>query len=541
MKHIVKRIIIVLLIFASIIFVIEQISVANINHYKPDIAVSFSNNEYIMNWTKTPYPCYYKIEVLTQPPQESDTSPAGLTEIVSYHTWNNTYPLNLNFPNNTYWRVSAQGIFAHPIGQYSDVIQLADITGVNPKQTDNIKPTLLSNYTEQTPAAIQTILQWSKVPGAVYYELELSTTLPQTNTIPSESKFFSTREIFSNGYNANLPHLMNQPLYWRVRAYDYNDNPLGVYSDPGTLYISPAVPYIIKPIINCFFNVDGKPTPLYPVYSWLPIAGISTYEVEITDYPPENPNGTEPSRYRIGSKTISGGSDLYDETPRIIPGVYYWRVRGIDAAGHAAGVWSDTEQFVVDVTTENTVATFGDSITHGGGCISYSPSDWEYSFQTYLDFSTVNLGKSGDTSESLAERFDRDVLPFHPRYLIIMGGTNSLREGIPASEVIKDLTNIRNKCITHGIRPIFLTLPPINPANIQHAFNEETVPNWRGEFAAVNTFIRQQHYYIDLAPYFTNSLGELPTYYAADGLHYDIEGKKLMAQIINAHWATVSR
>jgi lysophospholipase L1-like esterase len=92
----------------------------------------------------------------------------------------------------------------------------------------------------------------------------------------------------------------------------------------------------------------------------------------------------------------------------------------------------------------------------------------------------------------------------------------------------------------HGIRPIFLTLPPINPIAIDRAFQEETVPNWKLEFATVNNFIRRQHYYIELAPYFTNENGELPGYYAIDGLHLDIEGKKLMAQLINASWTKVT-
>ena len=33
----------------------------------------------------------------------------------------------------------------------------------------------------------------------------------------------------------------------------------------------------------------------------------------------------------------------------------------------------------------------------------------------------------------------------------------------------------------------------------------------------------------------------LPQYYALDGLHPDIEGKKMMAQIINANWAKVTQ
>ena len=78
------------------------------------------------------------------------------------------------------------------------------------------------------------------------------------------------------------------------------------------------------------------------------------------------------------------------------------------------------------------IGTLGDSISHGGGDLSYSPSDWEYSYQYYLDFDSINLSESGDTSAATLDRFDKDVLPFHVKYLIIMTGSNSLGAGSAA-------------------------------------------------------------------------------------------------------------
>ena len=40
-------------------------------------------------------------------------------------------------------------------------------------------------------------------------------------------------------------------------------------------------------------------------------------------------------------------------------------------------------------------------------------------------FPTINLAQSGDTSAMGVERFDRDVLPFKPSYVIILIGSNS--------------------------------------------------------------------------------------------------------------------
>ncbi|MBC8015021.1 MAG: GDSL family lipase, partial [Sporomusaceae bacterium] len=302
-----------------------------------------------------------------------------------------------------------------------------------------------------------------------------------------------------------------------------------------------ALPQVLKPIISTGYKEANMPMPLYPVYSWLPVNGAVYYEVEVTSTLPENPNGILPSKHRIRNRVVQISTDCYDEEPLITPGTYYWRVRGLADSGTPIGEYSDAEEFIVDRRAGSYSATFGDSITHGGGAVSYSPADVEYSFQTYLSFPTINLGKSGDTAETMLNRFNRDVVPYHPQFLIIMGGSNSLRGGTPATQVIKELSAIRDKSLAQGMRPIFLTLPPVNPTAISQVFDEETAPNWQEEFSSVNAFIRQQRYYIDLEPYFMDDNHELPPHYATDGLHLDIEGKKLMGLIINANWARVTK
>ncbi len=346
--------------------------------------------------------------------------------------------------------------------------------------------------------------------------------------------------MFTNGFNPDFSRYDISRLWWRVRALDYDGDPLGVFSDAQELIIDHDKEQLLRPLPTTVFNRNGLPTPLYPAYAWIPVAGAVSYEVEVLSAPPELPNGVAPSVYRVWSKEVTGFA-CYDEEPRITPGTYYWRVRGLDAAGGPVGVYSEARSFVVDPKRGNYAATLGDSVTHGGGAVSYSPGDWEYSFQTYLNFPVVNLGRSGDTSETMVERFDRDVLPFRPKFLLIMGGTNSLRGGTPAENVVEDLAAIRAKCQERGIRPIFVTLPPINPEAIKKVFNEETASNWRHEFDTVNNFIRQQRYHIDLDPHLADAGRELPDYYAVDGLHPDIEAKKVIAQIINANWPRVTR
>lgn len=165
--------------------------------------------------------------------------------------------------------------------------------------------------------------------------------------------------------------------------------------------------------------------------------------------------------------------------------------------------------------------------------MSYGPNDLEYSYGHYLDFDTINLGDSGNTSHDMVERFDRDVLPFHLKYLLILGGSNSLRGGVPAEAVIRDLQEIQQKCRDHNIVPILLTLPPINPSSIDKVFHEPTAEGWEEAFRKVNAFIRTQPHIDTAAAFLYDNL--MPEYLALDGLHGDVEAKKRMADMINRH------
>jgi len=408
-------------------------------------------------------------------------------------------------------------------------------------QSQANKPVSTVHFPQQEPASIKPVLTWTKVEGAVAYEIEILTKPPDNpnKSVSDSTCFFSTKKIYVTGFNADLSADFNgESFYWRVRGLDVDGNPISRFSDAEKAYINRQQNAIQKPIPTSIFNKSTGATLLYPVYAWIPISGAEKYEVEILDGLPENPNGTAPSIHRIDS-AIATGFDYYDEKPRISNKSFYWRVRGLDQIGNPVGVYSDAGKFSVNPNSHFAVATYGDSITHGGGSISYSPADWEYSYQYYLDFPSVNLGKSGDTSQTMVGRFDDDVLPFHPQYLIILAGTNSLRGGAGAEDVIADLKALKLKCLINNIQPVFLTLPPINPDNIQKAFDQPTAPDWQKQIRLVNDFIRTQEH-IDVAREMKSTNGILSSKLAVDGLHLDIEGKKKIATAVNANWARVT-
>ncbi|WP_245867642.1 hypothetical protein SPSIL_013210 [Sporomusa silvacetica DSM 10669] len=374
---------------------------------------------------------------------------------------------------------------------------------------------------------------WPNAEDAVMYELEVATVAvnEDVRAIPKQV-VYTTTSIFTAGVQLPLSLFEGQDLkklYFRARPLDLDKNPVGSFSKPEVLSKMSLNPS--KPTPTALYT--DRPLPLYPVYSWIPVEGATKYEIEITDQWPESPNGTEPSKHRIRSYSLQQqGFDFYDPEPLINEGIYYWRVLAYDKDNRPIGLYSDPALLKVK-TGSYEWATFGDSITHGGGAISNPPSDARFDYSIYLPYKVKNLGKSGDTAETLEERFDQEVLPFKPKYLLIMGGSNSIRGGTSASDVIESLSAISKKCQNNNIRPIFLTLPPINPDRIQRVFNEETIPNWKTELAKVNAFIKKQPDYVDIYPSLVDEQGLLPVKYAQDGLHLDISGKKIIGHKVS--------
>ena len=531
MKKFIAFAFIILYLTILCIFFTETTDALALKAFEFQTNITEKNHQAFLSWKRLPYPSYYQIDVFTKNP-----NPAVSAQPYHLVTREFTFSSSYKLPPTavpTYYRITAHGIFGI-VGKPSQLIENSIFNA------DPAIPTLISHYDASAPAGRMPYLLWHTIPGAVYYELELLSAPPENPNaaeLSPKHHLFSTQNIFANGYQADLQAFAGyKKLYWRVRALAFSGKPIGVFSDAQELYIDDSIASPQKPLPNTFDQMPNFKQPLYPVYNWIPLHNISRYEVELLIAPPKQENNQTPSPERIWYYTVNNAASCYDEYPRLDAGDYYWRVRAVDAAGNTIGVYSDSQKFTVEKPTLRPLAaTFGDSITHGGGSLSYSPANLEYSYQTYLDFPVLNLGRSGDTSSTTAARFDQDVLPFQPKNLIILCGSNSIRADTPALTIIQDINTIREKCEANGIRPIFLTLMPINPANIMAAFQAKTDLHWRDKIAAVNKHIRTMPYFIDLEPYFYDQQGCMSTEYAADGLHPGIIGKQLMAEIINAH------
>jgi lysophospholipase L1-like esterase len=377
------------------------------------------------------------------------------------------------------------------------------------------------------------LLTWQDDPESVRYEVEIFRGLPSDldRNQPLEDHLYDNQRIYSNKVLVDLSQFPDgpEPLYWRVRPIDANWEGMGPFSSPMEVRSTMKPVSRNAPYPNVYRPGNGS-TLLYPVYSYAGNPGAVKYEVEVTSAYPENTEGTAPSKYRVFSK-ITSLSNVYDDNPRI--GTFYWRVRGLDENGNAVGIWSMPEKVRTNPEEHFDVGIYGDSITQGGGHLYHSPADMAYSYVTYLDFPAVNMGRSGDTTEMMEDRFDHDVLPFHVKYLLIMGGINDLRMGADPNKVIGHLEAIRKKCIEHHITPILLTIVPINPENIQKYYGDVTYSGWQESVKIVNDYIKSQPHIDTAAPFADYPV--MPSELAMDGIHGDWNAKQMIAGEINRH------
>ena len=499
---------------------------------KENISVEFHNDgeNLIMTWQPLPYPCTYKIETFSKTTGILENSP-HYHLLTSAETSESSYKVPRT-PIQNFYRISAQGIF-------TEVFKSEKIFA-NPNFIEPPRPITISHYTKKNPASLMPFLIWHTVPTAVCYELELLSAPPEIEGGINHSENFSlatTVKIFTNGYQADLrPFAEMEKIYWRVRALGlHKGENIGEFSIAEPIYIDKNLPLPNCPLINNFDFMDYAKLPIYPAYSWIPIHDAPQYEVELLNHPPKVENDVEPSPDSLWRQKTQDQSSIYDEYSRPYAGPYYWRVRALDENNNPIGTWSNSQKFVVeDYTKGVNTAIFGDSISHGGGSVSYSPRSLEYSYATYIDFPVLNLSKSGDTAHTSLERFSNDVLMFHPKNLIISTGTNCLRdESITVESIVEDLKKIEKLCIKNNIRPIFLTLTPLNPPNIKYIFRNDTDPHWHEKLNIVNDFIRKRQFCIDIEPYFYDEDEMLSSNFSIDGIHPDIRGKMLIAEIIN--------
>lgn len=365
------------------------------------------------------------------------------------------------------------------------------------------------------------LLRWAPYNGAVRYEVRILVRTAEGRMVEQQK----LSRVYTTGVHIPLTGLLPQDdLYWTVQPLGYDGTPIAAASAPQPVREALADPP--APILTAEYDKMAY-APLYPVYSWIPLSGQTHHEVEVYRRAADGRD--------VFLHTLQAGEqDVYDDAPFTVPGHYVYRVRGVTTAGTPISDWSAGGTF--DVVPHTPIAAIGDSITHGGGAITLPPSYTLYDWETYCTVPVKNLGHSGDTTADMLARFDRDVLPFAPRVLIIMGGVNDYRSGVYGAQTVRNLTALGEKCRAHGITPIFLTVTPIRPAWMTKRMTIMTPPSdWMDHRDYINDWVRQQEFSIDVSSMLADANGELEAAYTTDGLHPDYMGKKHIGQTVDSY------
>lgn len=349
-------------------------------------------------------------------------------------------------------------------------------------------------------------LYWDIIPNAVKYEV----------FIDGISLFAFTNGIeipiddVHKKFQVNAVSLDGATIENRIPIRDIDTNP-------------------IAPRTTTEFDKMAYP-PIYPVYSWIPTNGADHYEIELIK------DGKIVRRYFTSSQAQEDNFDLYDKVAVLDEGNYYWRIRALNAENEALTAWStQDESNSFEVKHKIRFCALGDSITHGGGSISAPPSTVVYNWETYCVIPVKNLGRSGDTTADILARFDKDVLPFLPEVLFIMAGVNDYRTNIFGWESVENLQAIKAKCERKGIKPVFLTPTPLNPAQIERiSFVDPPPADWQEHQKFICKWIREQDAFIDVNEQLTDDEGNLIDSLSVDGLHPDDVGKRIIGEAVAA-------
>lgn len=143
-----------------------------------------------------------------------------------------------------------------------------------------------------------------------------------------------------------------------------------------------------------------------------------------------------------------------------------------------------------------------------------------------VDIYVVNLGINGDTTRGMLGRFDRQVAPEEPGYVIILGGINDLFMGVPPESIMENLRGIYEKTLQIGATPIACTLTSVLGF-------DTVIPLIRELNGMIEASCRREG--IPLADLYSGtSDGErrLLEAYSSDGAHLNGEGYERMASII---------
>lgn len=194
--------------------------------------------------------------------------------------------------------------------------------------------------------------------------------------------------------------------------------------------------------------------------------------------------------------------------------------------------WARTDRYAQDnasITTAPIAVFMGDSITDNWG------NRTDPDFFTSNNF--VGRGISGQTSCEMLVRFRTDVINLHPKYVVILAGTNDVAQNIGPVDLDVVLGNIISMCQlakANKIKPVICSVLPAS----EFGWRPELKP--AQDIVKLNSMLQEyaksnKIKYVDYYSSLVDKDGGLPQKYAKDGVHPTLDGYKVMEKIILRH------
>lgn len=170
---------------------------------------------------------------------------------------------------------------------------------------------------------------------------------------------------------------------------------------------------------------------------------------------------------------------------------------------------------VIKYKTDENIIFFGDSIIQGYDVNKFFPKR-----------NVINKGVSGNKTEDLIERINKDVYEYNPSKVFILIGVNDMCHGIDKEDIILNIQTIINgiKINRSGARIYIESIYPINNKKLKDEKLEYAYDLKNSDIIDMNKKIKKlaeenQIVFVDVYDDLTDSKGDLKELYTKDGLH----------------------
>lgn len=171
----------------------------------------------------------------------------------------------------------------------------------------------------------------------------------------------------------------------------------------------------------------------------------------------------------------------------------------------------------------NQTASHGQIVFIGDSIIELYPT---YEMFAGKDKVVYNRGISGDTSDRMLERLDKNALNISPQVVYILVGTNDVAKGIDHNEIISNIEKSIDKCKQAGVGKIIISgLYPVNKAINSGMVGARTNKEIKELNAKLKSVVEQKGaIFSDLTSILADIDGNFNSEFTYDGLHPNAKG-----------------